>query len=52
MSKEELNHSQSQRANARSTLALALAGVATVRQQLLGNQALTEGVSVEQHPGV
>ena len=52
VSKEELNHSQTQLANARSALASALAGVATARQQLLGNQALTEGVSVEQHPSV
>ena len=52
VSKEELNHSQTQLANARSALASALAGVATARQQLLGNLALTEGVSVEQHPSV
>ncbi len=52
VSKEELNHSQTQLANAKSALASALAGVATAREQLLGNQALTEGVSVEQHPSV
>ncbi|WP_394756048.1 HlyD family efflux transporter periplasmic adaptor subunit [Rhodoferax sp.] len=52
VSKEELNHSQAQLANARSTLASALAGVATARQQLLSNQAMTEGVSVQQHPSV
>lgn len=52
VSKEELNHSQTQLANANSALASALAGVATARQQLASNQAMTEGVSIEQHPSV
>jgi membrane fusion protein, multidrug efflux system len=52
VSKEELNHSQSQLANARSALAAAQAGVAAAREQLASNQAQTEGTSVEQHPSV
>jgi len=52
ISVEELNHAQTQVANAQSALAAALAGVATARQQLLSNQAMTEGVRIEQHPSV
>lgn len=52
VSKEELNHSQTQVANAKSALGAALAGVAAARQQLASNQAMTEGVSVERHPSV
>jgi len=52
VSREELNHSQTQLANAKSAMASALAGVATARQQLASNQVMTEGVSVEQHPSV
>jgi membrane fusion protein (multidrug efflux system) len=52
VSKEELNHSQTQVANAQSALGAALAGVAAARQQLASNQAMTEGVSVERHPSV
>jgi membrane fusion protein, multidrug efflux system len=59
VSKEELNHAQTQLANARSALASAQAGVAaaqagvvTAREQLASNQAMTEGTSVEQHPSV
>ena len=50
VSKEELNHSQTQVANGKSALAAAVAGGAAARQQLASNQAMTEGVSVEQHP--
>jgi len=47
VSREELNHSQTQLANGKSALAAALAGVATARQQLASNQAMTEGVQIE-----
>ncbi|MGH8830547.1 MAG: HlyD family efflux transporter periplasmic adaptor subunit, partial [Polaromonas sp.] len=38
--------------NAKSALAAAQAGVIAAREQLAGNQALTEGTSIEQHPSV
>jgi membrane fusion protein (multidrug efflux system) len=52
VSKEELNHSQTQLATAKSALAAANAGVIAAREQLTSNQALTEGTSIEQHPSV
>ena len=52
VSKEELNHAQSQLANAKSALAAAQAGVLAAREQLGSNQALTDGTSIEQHPSV
>jgi len=52
VSKEELNHAQTQLDNARSALAAAQAGVTAAREQLISNQALTEGTSIEQHPSV
>ena len=52
VSREELNHAQTQLANAKSALAAAQAGVAAAREQLASNQALTDGTSVEQHPSV
>ena len=52
VSKEELNHAQTQLANAKSALAAAQAGVVAAREQLSSNQALTEGTSIEQHPTV
>jgi len=52
VSKEELNHAQTQLATAKSALAAAQAGVAAAREQLASNQALTEGTSIEQHPSV
>ena len=52
VSKEELDHAQTQLNNARSTLAAAKAGVVAAREQLVSNQSLTEGTSVEQHPSV
>jgi membrane fusion protein (multidrug efflux system) len=52
VSKEELNHAQTQLASARSALAAAQAGVTAAREQLASNQAMTEGTSVEQHPSV
>jgi membrane fusion protein (multidrug efflux system) len=52
VSKEELNHAQTQLANARSALTSAQAGVVAAREQLSSNQAMTEGTSVESHPTV
>ena len=52
VSKEELDHAQSQLASVRSALAAAQAGVAAAREQLGSNQALTDGTSIEQHPSV
>ena len=52
VSKEELNHSETAVANAKSALAAAQAGVLAAREQLTSNQSLTEGTSVEQHPSV
>ena len=52
VSREELNHAQTQLANAKSALAAAQAGVAAAREQLASNQALTDGTAIDQHPGV
>ena len=52
VSREELGHAQTQLAAARSTLVAAQAGVSAAREQLTSNQALTDGVGVEQHPSV
>ena len=52
VSKEELNHSETALANAKSALAAAQAGVVTAREQLLSNQSLTDGTSVAEHPSV
>ena len=52
VSKEELNHSETALANAKSALAAAQAGVMAAREQLASNQSLTEGTSVAEHPSV
>jgi membrane fusion protein, multidrug efflux system len=52
VSTEELNHARSAVEAARSTLAQAQAGVAAAREQLVSNQAMTEGTSIQQHPSV
>lgn len=52
VSKEELNHAQTQLASAQSMLAAAQAGVLAAREQLSSNQTMTEGTSLEQHPSV
>ncbi len=52
VSREELNHAQTQLATARSSLAAAQAAALTAREQLASNQAMTEGTSIEQHPSV
>ncbi len=52
VSKEDLNHAQTQLANGRSALAAAQAALAVAREQLVSNQAMTDGISVERHPSV
>ena len=52
VSREELNHAQTQLNAARSTLAAAQAAVVGAREQLVSNQAMTSGTDVEQHPQV
>jgi membrane fusion protein, multidrug efflux system len=52
VSKEELNHAQTQLADTRSALAAAQAAATAAREQLASNQAMTEGTNVEQHPSV
>ena len=52
VSREELNHAQTQLANGKSALASAQAGVAAAKEQLLSNQAMTDGTSVDKHPSV
>ena len=52
VSKEELDHAQTQLANSKSALAAAQAGVVAAREQLASNQSLTDGTSIEQHPSV
>jgi membrane fusion protein, multidrug efflux system len=52
VSREELNHAQSQVAAAQSSLAAAQANVSAAREQLSSNRTLTEGTRVETHPSV
>jgi membrane fusion protein (multidrug efflux system) len=52
VSKEELNHTQSQLAVAQNAMSAAKAGVAAAREQLASNQALTDGTTIEAHPSV
>jgi membrane fusion protein, multidrug efflux system len=52
VSREELNHAQTQLNSARAALAAAQAAVVGARQQLASNQAMTAGTDVEQHPQV
>ena len=52
ISREDLNHAQTQLAAARDALASAQAGVAAARQQLLSNQAMTDGTAIDKHPSV
>ncbi|HEX7889343.1 MAG TPA: HlyD family efflux transporter periplasmic adaptor subunit [Ramlibacter sp.] len=52
VSREELNHAQTQLNSARAALSAAQAGVVGARQQLASNQAMTSGTDVEQHPQV
>ena len=52
VSKEELSHSETALSVAKSQLAAAQANVASAREQLVSNQSLTEGTSIEKHPAV
>ncbi len=52
VSKEELQHMQTELDGARSTLAAADASVQAAKEQLASNQVSTEGTSVAQHPNV
>ncbi len=52
VSKEELNHAQTQLANGKSALAAALAGVTAAKEQLRSNQAMTDGTAIDKHPSV
>lgn len=50
--KEEFNHVTSQLAAAKSVVAAAQSALLASREQLGSNQALTDGIAVEQHPNV
>jgi membrane fusion protein (multidrug efflux system) len=52
VSKEELDHARAVVDTAKTAMAAAQAGVSAAREQLVSNQSLTEGTSVEQHPQV
>ncbi|MFZ4481446.1 MAG: efflux RND transporter periplasmic adaptor subunit [Rhodoferax sp.] len=52
VSTEELNHAKAQLASASNALSAAQAGVAAAKQQLLSNQAMTDGTAIDQHPSV
>ncbi|SEU09179.1 efflux RND transporter periplasmic adaptor subunit [Variovorax sp. OV084] len=52
VSKEELNHAETQLDTAKSALAAAQAGVVAAKEALVSNQSLTDGTSVAQHPSV
>jgi membrane fusion protein (multidrug efflux system) len=52
VSREELNHARAELNTARSALVAAQAAVASAREQLVSNQAMTAGTSVEEHPQV
>lgn len=50
--KEEFNHSNAQLTSARSAVQAAESALSAAREQLLSNQSLTDGTSVDQHPNV
>ncbi|WPB55074.1 HlyD family efflux transporter periplasmic adaptor subunit [Xylophilus sp. GOD-11R] len=52
VSKEELDHSRAVLDTAKTALAAAQASVTAAKEQLVSNQSLTEGTSVDQHPTV
>jgi len=52
VSKEDLNHAQTQLANGKSALAAAQAALSVAKEQLVSNQTMTDGISVERHPSV
>ena len=49
---EEFKHATAQLAAAKSSAEAARAAVLAAREQLASNQALTEGIALDQHPGV
>jgi membrane fusion protein (multidrug efflux system) len=49
---EEFNHANAQLAAAKSAVAGAQSALQAAREQLVANQTLTDGTSVEQHPNV
>ena len=50
--KEEYNHATAQLAAARSAQAGAESALSAAREQLMSNQSLTDGTTVDQHPNV
>lgn len=52
VSKEELDHTQAQLTAARAAYTAAQSAMLAAQEQLQSNQALTDGVDVEQHPNV
>ncbi|HWI09783.1 MAG TPA: HlyD family efflux transporter periplasmic adaptor subunit, partial [Burkholderiaceae bacterium] len=50
--KEEFNHSTAALAAAKSSVVAAQSALLAAREQLSSNQALTDGIAVEQHPNV
>ncbi len=52
VSKEELQHSQSQLAAAQNAVATAQAGATAARGQLASNQSMTDGTRIDTHPSV
>jgi membrane fusion protein, multidrug efflux system len=52
VSKEELQHVQTELDGAKSALAAADAAVQAAKEQLASNQTLTDGTSIAQHPNV
>jgi membrane fusion protein (multidrug efflux system) len=52
VSKEELNHSETAVAAAKSSLAAAQASLLAAREQLSSNQSLTDNTTVQEHPSV
>ncbi len=52
ISKEELSHAQTQLTNGKNALSSAQAGVAAAKQQLISNQTLTDGTTIDKHPSV
>ncbi|CAN5445787.1 HlyD family efflux transporter periplasmic adaptor subunit [soil metagenome] len=52
VSKEELEHARTDEKAMQSALVAAQAAVTAAKEQLLANQALSDGTTVEQHPNV
>ena len=52
VSKEELGHTQAQLASAQNALTASKAAATAAREQLVSNQALTDGTTLQNHPSV